>query len=289
MMAFNPARRPGSRLALLTATLLAAGAMTGCSASRADDPDGGQENLEVAADDYTYDAPDQVTAGPRRLSLHNSGAEPHHAQLFRLADDATTDELLTVLESGDPAELTALGTFAGGTGVVDPASTSRADAVVDLSAGRYALVCFLPTADGVPHYSEGMVRELRVTAATASAEPAPPADAEVALVDYGFEVPQRVAGDAVLEVHNRSRREPHEMVISRLDDGTTAGDVLDAFEAGRPPPSTAVGGMQALPPGVGQRLQLDLEPGRYLLLCRVPSPDGTEHAHKGMVTEITVE
>src|SRR5690606_25252353 len=125
-----------------------------------------------------FDAPAEVTAGAQRLSLRNTGAEPHHAQLFRLADDATISDLVPVLEGGDPAALTALGSFAGGTGVVDPGGTSRADAVVDLEAGRYGLLCFIPDADGRPHYLAGMARELRVSAATGSAEPAPPADAE---------------------------------------------------------------------------------------------------------------
>ena len=40
---------------------------------------------------------------------------------------------------------------------------------VDLSPGRYALICFLPDAeDGKPHFVHGMVRELEVTEGVAA-------------------------------------------------------------------------------------------------------------------------
>src|SRR5690606_29003106 len=68
-------RRRPARLAALAATLLVAGAISGCTASRAEDP--GDPALEVVADDatsYSFDAPAEVTAGAQRLSLRNTGA-----------------------------------------------------------------------------------------------------------------------------------------------------------------------------------------------------------------------
>ncbi|MPY95956.1 MAG: DUF4440 domain-containing protein [Acidimicrobiia bacterium] len=53
------------------------------------------------------------------------------------------------------------------------------------------------------------------------------------------------------------------------------------------PTATPVGGMQALLPGASQLLQLALEPGRYAVICAVPSPDGTPHHDRGMVQEVT--
>jgi hypothetical protein len=66
-------------------------------------------------------------------------------------------------------------------------------------------------------------------------------------------------------------------------------DVLDALAAGEPPPTTAVGGVQALLPGGKQALDLDLDPGRYVVLCEIPSPsDRIPHHEKGMFKEVTV-
>jgi hypothetical protein len=52
---------------------------------------------------------------------------------------------------------------------------------------------------------------------------------------------------------------------------------------------TPVGGTQAIFPGSSQLLQLDLEPGEYVVVCEVPSPgDGQPHHAKGMVRRVTV-
>jgi hypothetical protein len=92
----------------------------------------------------------------------------------------------------------------------------------------------------------------------------------------------------MLQLSNTSSAEPHEMIVARLDEGADVEDVRAALDAGARPPATSVGGMQALLPGATQRLQLDLDPGRYVLVCEVPSPDGTPHRAKGMLHEVTV-
>jgi hypothetical protein len=76
--------------------------------------------------------------------------------------------------------------------------------------------------------------------------------------------------------------------MARLDGDVTAEDVGRALERGEPMPAQPVGGMQTILPGAAQRLQLDLAPGRYVVLCAVPSPDGTAHHRKGMIQELTV-
>jgi hypothetical protein len=46
--------------------------------------------------------------------------------------------------------------------------------------------------------------------------------------------------------------------------------------------------MQAMLPGADHFLQFDLDPGDYVLVCFVPSPDGTPHFMQGMVATVTV-
>ena len=68
-----------------------------------------------------------------------------------------------------------------------------------------------------------------------------------------------------------------------------AQQVYRALEAGEEIPAVALGGAQALDPARSQLVQLDLEPGDYVIWCQIPSPDGQPHVMKGMIAQVTVE
>jgi hypothetical protein len=235
---------------------------------------------------YAFELPETMPAGATRLSLVNDGAEPHHAQVFKLDDGKTVDDLTGALATGDPSALRALGSFQGGTAIVPPGATSRADAVLELDAGDYALLCFVEDAGGVPHLAHGMVRGFAVTGEDPNS--APEADADAELSDYHFSMPDAIAGDALVRIRNASTAEPHEMVVARLHDGAGSRQVLDALGRGEPIPAVEVGGMQAIGPGSDQYLQLDLQPGRYVVVCYVPAADGKPHYAHGMIDEVTI-
>ncbi|HVM14176.1 MAG TPA: hypothetical protein VM287_07590 [Egibacteraceae bacterium] len=252
---------------------------------------------DAAGGGYAFELPESVEAGATQIELTNTGAEPHHAQLFQLNPDATMDDLGATLAAGDPSALMDVGAFAGGTGVVSPGGTSSAEAVADLTEGTYAFLCFVENAEGVPHLAQGMVQPLEVTAAEDPA-PMPDADADVTLVDYSFELPE-LGGDEVLSISNGSEAEPHELNILRLEPGATMDDVLAIAEAegeeppGGPPPFAGVGGLNGLVPGGSSALALDLEPGDYVFACFIPSFDprneGQSHAELGMIEQVTIE
>ena len=281
------------RRAIAAAIILTLAAWA-CSDSGADD-DAATDlaELRVVATEngsgaYAYELPDRVPEGATRLSLVNDGDEVHHAQLFKLNDDATVADLGAALATGDPAAAFAFGAFEGGTALVAPGTTSAADAVAGLTQGTFVLICFVEDSDGEPHLAHGMLHPFGVTASDRPPS-VPEADAQVELVDYGFDFPESIPGDALLEITNAADLEPHEMEIARLDDGATADEVLAALPAGTPPPATPVGGMQALVPGASQLLQLDLAPGEYVVWCSIPSPtDAVPHHAKGMFREVTV-
>jgi hypothetical protein len=284
-------RRSDRRLVAVALTV-ALGAWA-CAGSSADEAGTNVAKLRVVATEdgagsYAYEIPDRVPAGATRVSLTNDGTEVHHAQLFRLEDSASVADLAAALATSDPAAALAFGTFEGGTALVAPGKTSAADAVVDLEVGTYVLICFVEDAAGEAHLAHGMLQPFEVTGTNAPPS-LPEADARVELVDYRFELPDSIPGDALLEVTNAADREPHEMEIARLDEGADAGDVLDALAAGQSPPATPLGGMQALLPGGSQLLRLDLAPGEYAVWCSIPSPfDQTPHHAKGMLQEVTI-
>lgn len=243
---------------------------------------------------YAFDVASEVPAGPTRIDLSNTGAEPHHAQLIKLNADATMDDLGAALATGDPAALFGVASLAGGTGTVAPGGAAAAAAVVDLSEGTYVFLCFVENEQG-PHIAQGMVQPFTVTPATGTATP-PTADAEIGLIDYGFEAPDQLDAGATFTITNRSQAEPHEMNMLRLADDATVEDVLAMLSSegppAGPPPFFPVGGMQALAPGDSQILTLDVDPGRYVLICFIPSvlPEnqGQSHAQLGMLAEVEI-
>lgn len=240
---------------------------------------------------YGFDVPASVEAGPTRISLENEGAEPHHAQLFKLNDGSTFDDLTDRLAVSEFA-MFEVGSVEGGTGTTDPGASAQAEGLVDLSEGTYVFLCFIPNPNGVPHVAEGMAQPFEVTG-DGTEGALPEADLTATLADYAFGLPASVAGDAVIELQNTSGAEIHEMNILAVDESLTTQDVVEFFGSEEPPdgppPFSGVGGMQAVTPGSSEKLQLDLEPGSYMVVCFIPSPDGIPHINKGMIQPFTIE
>jgi hypothetical protein len=111
----------------------------------------------------------------------------------------------------------------------------------------------------------------------------------VKALDYAFELPDTVeAGYTTFRLLNQGK-EPHHVTMARLDGGHTLKDLFEAMKdpAAKPPAwFVEVGGPNAPAPGGESAAALDLKPGRYVLLCFIPSPDGTPHIMKGMAKEM---
>jgi uncharacterized cupredoxin-like copper-binding protein len=278
---------PQQRLSifLLTALIALGLVLAGCGATPAVAT---IPQIVIKATDYAFDAPAQVNAGLISVRLENNGQELHHAQIARLQDGKTTADLQAALAQGEQAAI-ALLEFVGGPSVLDPGKSQ--EVVLDLKAGNYVLLCFIASADGVPHLAKGMVKPIQVVAAGQSGAQAPRADASIILKDFGFEMPAGVkAGKQTWEIKNAGPQ-LHEMVIFKLAPGKTMDDVGAFFQSpAGPPPFEAVGGMQALSVGKSAWLVLDLQPGNYIALCNVPDPaSGKAHAELGMIMPFTIK
>lgn len=124
--------------------------------------------VEFSAVDFDYAGiPDTLPSGPTSFVMTNDSAagEAHEFSLVKLADntDLTVDELLAMPEADAEQHIE---TFAGG--VFAPAGTTSGT-VAELTAGRWAYVCFIPIgsvdgveADGPPHFTAGMAGEFTV-------------------------------------------------------------------------------------------------------------------------------
>lgn len=122
-----------------------------------------------------------------------------------------------------------------------------------------------------------------------TAQPAPPAVVDINAVDYAYEAPDTVAGGWVtFRIHNKGQ-ELHHGSLYRLGAGKTLGDVLELDPlAAAPVWLEAAGGPSAPGPGGTLETTVKLEPGNYVLICHVPSPDGKPHVVKGMAKAMTV-
>jgi hypothetical protein len=122
---------------------------------------------------------------------------------------------------------------------------------------------------------------------------------DVVASEFDFDAPDTVmAGRHRLRLTNRGR-EMHLLEVARLADGHTAEELAAQLAARGPVPAwaTFVGGPLAPPGGIGPAgkasdglaVTVDLVPGRYALICPIPSPgDHRPHMVKGMVRTLVV-
>jgi hypothetical protein len=154
----------------LLATLVAAAVLGACGGG-ADDGEGqdaGAESqkeeaasgtLEFAATEYAFGVPETVTAGETKLTLKNSGDEPHMLDLVPLTDDAPEIEKLIKLPEKKVEKF-----FKGRPIHIKPVKPGETSKPVDanLMPGRYGYVCFFAEKGEKPHAFKGMFGELTV-------------------------------------------------------------------------------------------------------------------------------
>jgi uncharacterized cupredoxin-like copper-binding protein len=292
---------------LMLATLAAPVAAQGTQAATRID-------VTITAKDFSFDIPAQVPAGLVDVTMKNDGPDVHHAQIARLNDGVTFDQLKTALNSNEGAAL-GMVSLQGGPGVVLPGASQEVLLNLD-NPGTYAVICFVAGADGIPHFMKGMIAQFEVTGPEAQPQE-PESDQTITMKDFGYTMPDQVmAGHHVWKIVNDGP-EPHEMALFQLAPGVTADQVIAmltseaqptaatpmaGMEMGTPaaaatpvaspvgaPPFMPAGGMQALDKGLSGWLVVDLTPGNYLALCNVPDPKtGNPHFELGMYKEFTV-
>jgi hypothetical protein len=281
--------------------LIAVGTLAGCksnhpstdsqtsSGATADTRTAGPGIVTVTANDFSFDAPGKVPAGTVTIRLVNKGKELHHAQLIRIEDGKTLDDVAKALKN-PTGPIPSWVKWVGGPNAVLPGKETDATSV--LTPGLYAYLCFIPSPDRVIHASKGMVRPFEVTPApTTAVSDLPAADATITLVDYDFRISEPLtAGKQTILVENAGPQ-AHELALLKLAPGKTVADFA-AWDAGGmkgPPPAEPIGGVVALDTGAKATFVADLSPGEYGLICFVPdTKDGKPHLAHGMMKTIRV-
>jgi hypothetical protein len=267
--------------------MLAVIAAAACTRADARGRDGLRE-LTITAADYAFDVADTVTAGLTRIRLANKGKQFHHAQLVRLEEGKTLEDLMETIGRGAPTPSWI--TWVGGPEAT--ALTSIGEATLALEPGNYAVICLIDSPDGVRHMAKGMARAIAVVPATGPmTEPRIDADMRLELKDYSFTFsPKLTRGTHMIRVQN-SASQPHHVVFVKLHPGKTPFDAEQCNKMHRGPmPFELWGGITAISRGKTNVITVDFQKGTYLLVCFFPdAEDGRPHVVHGMERVVTVE
>jgi hypothetical protein len=137
-----------------------------------------QADLTVEMVDFAFEMPEmEIAAGPQLWAAPNVGEQVHEMVILQLAPGTTADDLQAALQAIDPAAAAATPGAApaspaamtgpppffaiGGVAPMNPGYTNWA--VLDLEAGDYVAICFVPDpATGMPHFALGMIMPFSV-------------------------------------------------------------------------------------------------------------------------------
>lgn len=243
--------------------------------------------LDFVAMDYAFRGPSRAAAGLHRIRLRNTGSKLHHVQLIRLDEGKRLGDVFPILQRNKG--LHGLPAWAKPAGGVSAALPGQSIAITQrLAAGRYAVICWIPTEDGQIHVMKGMMTELEVTAATAQEAAEPVATRRVTLTEYKANWSAPLArGRQTLRIENTGKQS-HELLVVRLAPGKSMSDV-ERWTGTGPAPMEMWTGLASIAPGGVAWLDLDVTPGRYAIFCFAPDArDAKPHAEHGFLQIVDI-
>ena len=128
---------------------------------------------------------------------------------------------------------------------------------------------------------------------TAPARAQAPRVVAVRAYDYGFRSPASIPAGTITFRLTNGGKEVHHLWIVRLNEGKTPAEFMKAMNAWgsalkMPAWAVDVGGPNNVGAGETAEGTMTLDPGTYMLVCWVQSPDGRPHVMKGMIKSLAV-
>jgi hypothetical protein len=107
---------------------------------------------------YAFDVDSALKPGRHTIRVENSSDEPHEVDIARIPEGGSVEQIMAWLQKpANPPPFDPV----GGTMVLSRGESAYVP--IDLAAGRYVLLCFVPDAkDGLPHVAHGMVKVITV-------------------------------------------------------------------------------------------------------------------------------
>ena len=270
------------RIAGLSIALLAALGLAACG-----DDEEAQSlafTLSGSGKSAKVSGPQNAETGLAEITLQNNTKGEGDLQLIRIEGDHDPDEVLEGLEAATRGKAFPAWFFAaGGVGTTEGGDTQTVTQV--LEPGTYYAFNTegdLPAAGSIP------AMEVTGDASDETVE----ADETIDAFEYGFEAESLSSGKVEVAFENTGAQ-PHHLLAAPLKGDSTAEDVERAIKSEKGPPpfdEKAIQATAVIEGGEGQLVNLDLKPGRYVLLCFITDRQGgPPHALKGMVNEVAVE
>ncbi len=224
--------------------------------------------------------PDSVKGGVVEIQFTSSVEGEHSAQLIRAEGGHTPEEALRAANAwGEKGKaLPDWAIVAGGT--ADVKQGESATVTQELEPGTYL----------VADLTSGANAGFEVTGGSGGGEVAAEGG-RITATEYAFESEGLTAGRNTVLFDNAGQ-EPHFIAAVGLKEGATIEQARRFFETekGQPPLDESRGFSTAvIEGGTKQSMEVELDAGRYVLLCFVPDrAGGPPHAVKGMISEATV-
>ncbi|MDQ8165950.1 MAG: hypothetical protein P3A28_09370 [Gemmatimonadota bacterium] len=111
-------------------------------------------DVTIDLSDYAFTLSKPLTVGAHTIAVTSKGPQPHEVEIIKFQPGKTMEDLGKWMQKPEgPPPASAI----GGTSAQMPGTTAYF--TVDLTAGDYALVCFIPDAkDGKVHIEHGMIQ-----------------------------------------------------------------------------------------------------------------------------------
>lgn len=264
MTPLRSAAAAAALLMALTACGSAGDAAPTSAAKKQEQQPAAPEEIAVTITDETFEMPETLEAEPVKLAVTNEAKDPHLTFFAKLNDGVTPDAVQKAFKKS-PDAVFGMITVAGSVDMTEPGDTN--DVTMQFPEGNYMVVD--PETKGPPP-----VAFFEVTAATGDEVAAPEADWTIETGDFYFDVEEATAGESLVEIANAGEQ-GHEVILGKAPAKSEKDQV---------------GFFLAPPPGGKMWVTLDLEPGKYKLLCFFPDHEsGKPHVKLGMEHVLTVE
>jgi hypothetical protein len=234
----------------------------------------------------TLDAPSDATGGLTEVTLTNDSSAPQEAQLARLDEGYTADDLLKVI-AGNGQIPDWLHTE-GGIGTIPPGESSTT--TVNLPEGNYAIVS-APEGSKTPATAD-------LTVGGGEEGDLPSTDASVTAADegddeYKWEISGLTAGENTFTFNSEGDDALHHLILAPIVGDATIDDVKKELESNGPPESLDFRGSvntAVLDGDLSEVTQLNLEPGRYAAICFLTDRDSKKpHFEEGLLDEVEIK
>ena len=116
---------------------------------------------EIVTQEYSFTLPTDFS-GNGTFEIKNEGEQNHEMAVYGLAEGATIADVQALLSSTEPPTGPPPIIPSGGISAAAPGSSIFVD--LDLKAGNYVAICFVPdTKTGAPHFTLGMIKDFTVS------------------------------------------------------------------------------------------------------------------------------